>query len=148
MTTLTDNRLRGGEAALAEEGLLLQLAQLAEACAHGHAGLDAAAIEAASGLTALLMPAARVERIPALLAAGAVESAALALVPEEAGYMLSRGNGGWHLASFVLPGLDEEITAEGPTMALALIGAMAGALRAALQCGVLSAYPPAGSRVN
>jgi hypothetical protein len=104
MTTLTDNRLRGGEAALAEEGLLLP--------------------------------------------AGAVESAALALVPEEAGYMLSRGNGGWHLASFVLPGLDEEITAEGPTMALALIGAMAGALRAALQCGVLSAYPPAGSRVN
>ena len=148
MTTATDKRLHRGESALAEEGLMLQLSQLADACANGHPGLEPAAIETASGLVALLLPAARVDRIPALLAARATESAALALVPEEAGYMLSRGSSGWHVASFVLPGLEDEVTAEGPTMALALVGAIASALRAAMQAGTLSAYPAAGARVN
>ncbi|MBU3991608.1 MAG: hypothetical protein KKA12_03510, partial [Alphaproteobacteria bacterium] len=67
-------------------------------------------------------------RVEALLAAGAPESAALALIGGSAGYMLSRGGDGQHLASVVLPGRGEEVTAGGDTLALALIGALALAL--------------------
>ena len=67
-------------------------------------------------------------RIEALLAAGAGESAVLALFGGEAGYLLSRGAAGQHLASVILPGSAEEVTAGGDSLVLALIGALALAL--------------------
>ncbi|MDE2302777.1 MAG: hypothetical protein KGK11_09485 [Sphingomonadales bacterium] len=75
---------------------------------------------------ALLKPGAHFGR---LLASGALESAALALLPGEAGYMLSRGANGCHVASVALA---SESTAEAASAALALVAALAGALAAAL----------------
>ncbi|MCW1402101.1 hypothetical protein OKA06_07090 [Novosphingobium sp. MW5] len=60
---------------------------------------------------------------------GATESAALSLLGEDAGYMLSRGSGGQHLASVILPGRMEEATAGADSAALAIAGALAIALR-------------------
>ncbi len=102
----------------------------------------------AAGLIALLLPTARVDAVPALLSVRAYASAALALLPPEAGYMLSRGGHGSHMASLVLPGMDEEVTAEGASAALALLGALAAALHAALQSGALSSYPGGQHRAN
>ena len=67
-------------------------------------------------------------RVEALIAAGAGECAVLALFGGEAGYLLSRGGSGQHLASVILPGSDEEVTAGGDSLVLALIGALALAL--------------------
>ncbi len=67
----------------------------------------------------------------ALLAAGGGESAALALLPDEAGYLLSRGASGANLASVVLPGRIEDISSQGASAALALVSARAGALSSA-----------------
>lgn len=60
---------------------------------------------------------------------GAMESAALSLLGDDAGYMLSRGSGGQHLASIILPGRVEEATAGADTAALAIVGALAMALQ-------------------
>ena len=62
-----------------------------------------------------------------LLDHGAWESAAIELLGPEAGYMLSRGNGS-HLASVFLPGMSEDVTAEGASAALALMAAQMAAL--------------------
>lgn len=71
-----------------------------------------------------------VEAMEMMLAAGAGESAALALVPPQAGYMLSRGPNGVHLASVFMPDArKEEYTAEGDTAALALLAAFVSAVR-------------------
>jgi hypothetical protein len=67
-------------------------------------------------------------RVDAMLRAGAFESAALAVMGEGVGYMLSRGATGAALASVVLPDSDEEATAEAETPALALIAAHLAAL--------------------
>lgn len=68
-------------------------------------------------------------RFEALLSAGAGSTAVLQLFDgAEAGYLLSRGGGGPHLASVVLPGAAEEVSAGGDTVALALVGALALAL--------------------
>lgn len=113
-----------------------RLAELALACAGSFAADEAARIGEACellahapdrALLAGLAPPAPVV-VKALLAAGAPESAALALFGGGAGYMLSRGGDGQHLASVVLPGRGEEVTAGGDTLALALIGALALAL--------------------
>lgn len=81
-------------------------------------------------LAAWLGPVADVEAIECMLAAGAVESAALSLIPDHARYMLSRGPGGLHLASIVVPGsAREEYTAQGDTAALALLTAFVAAMR-------------------
>lgn len=60
---------------------------------------------------------------------GATASAALSLLGEDAGYMLSRGSGGQHLASVILPGQVAEATAGADTAALAIVGALALALQ-------------------
>ena len=63
-----------------------------------------------------------------LLSAGACESAALRLIGEDGGYMLSRGPGGMCLASVMLPGRAEESSCGGESFGLALSGAIALAL--------------------
>ncbi|MDE2597268.1 MAG: hypothetical protein KGL44_10365 [Sphingomonadales bacterium] len=74
-------------------------------------------------------------RFEALIAAQAFESAALALLGGEAGYMISRGGGQTHLASVILPGMTEDVTAEAASAALALLSAQAAALAAITRCG-------------
>lgn len=69
-------------------------------------------------------------RFEALLAADAHESAALALLGRDWGYMLSRGPGGVCLATLVMPNRDEDTTAQGDTPALALVLALTSALLA------------------
>ncbi|MBW8753057.1 MAG: hypothetical protein JF595_02720 [Sphingomonadales bacterium] len=69
--------------------------------------------------------AAEVER---LLAAQAYESAAISLMEPETGFLLSRGPNGVCLASVVLAGQTQETTAEGSTLALALLRAKTLAL--------------------
>ncbi|WP_298197172.1 hypothetical protein [Novosphingobium sp.] len=70
-------------------------------------------------------------RIDGMIAAGAPTSAAMALLGEGSGYLLSCGSGGGHLASVVLPGSAQDVSACGDTPALALVGAIATALAAA-----------------
>jgi hypothetical protein len=82
-----------------------------------------------------LPPAARFE---ALLAAGAHDSAAFALVPEAASYIISRAGEGGCIASVMLPGMEEEMTSEGESPALALVSALAAALAS---CGLDHAVP-------
>jgi hypothetical protein len=65
----------------------------------------------------------------AMCRAEAWESAALSLLGEDCGYMLSRGAGGRHIASVILPGRAEEATASADTAALALAAALAMALQ-------------------
>ena len=64
-----------------------------------------------------------------LHAAGTPESTALALLPMDAGYMLSRGGAVEpHIASVVLAGMAGEVTMTAANAALALIAALAAAL--------------------
>lgn len=60
---------------------------------------------------------------------GATESAALSLLGDDAGFMLSRGAGGQYLASVILPGRVEEATAGADSAALAITAALAMALQ-------------------
>ena len=48
----------------------------------------------------------------------------------------------------MLPGMDDEVTAEGASAALALLGALAAALHATLEAGALSPYPGGQRRAN
>ncbi|MCX7863740.1 MAG: hypothetical protein N2423_01675 [Novosphingobium sp.] len=64
----------------------------------------------------------------AMLALGAHVSAVLALIGNDAAFMLSRGANGKCLASAVTPDGAEEIVAEGSTLALALLAAHLSAL--------------------
>ena len=66
--------------------------------------------------------------LEAMLAAGAYESAVMALLGPEVCFMLSRGGYGLCLATVVLPGSENEVTAEASTPALALLTALASAL--------------------
>ena len=67
------------------------------------------------------------EKFRALVGAGAFESAALTFLNSACGYMISQGPGGACIATVILPGSHHEATAHGDTMALALVGACAGA---------------------
>ncbi len=68
-------------------------------------------------------------RLAQLLAAGAATAAVMELFEgAEAGYLLSRGGGGQYLASVIIPGAAEEVSAGGDSAALALLGAIALAL--------------------
>lgn len=69
-----------------------------------------------------------VATLEGMLASGAAESAALALLGDQARFKLSRGIRGECLASVMLPHRDHEATAAGQTLALALVGAKASAL--------------------
>lgn len=113
-----------------------RLGEVALACAGAFPGEEPARIRemtellqrapCAAALTGLSVPdPARIEQ---LIAASAGETAVLAMFGAEAGYLLSRGGGGQHLASVVLPGESEEVNAGGDSLVLALIGALALAL--------------------
>lgn len=78
---------------------------------------------------AALPDSARFEK---LLATGACMNAALALLPADAAFIVSRGNQGINLASVMLDGEDDEVAAEAATLGLALLAALAGAMQHAL----------------
>ncbi|HWU03015.1 MAG TPA: hypothetical protein VN222_09785 [Novosphingobium sp.] len=101
-----------------EEGLLQVAHNLLAIAPHGNGGIDAT-------LADHLPPRAAFQR---LLGAGAHDSAALALMPEQGSFLLSRSGGGACIASVLLPGMDEELTSEGESPALALVSALAAAL--------------------
>jgi len=113
-----------------------RLADLALACAGSYAADEGACLrEMAALLTSAPEGHARGLARPdpaaleALIAAGAGASAALAMLDGgEAGYLLSSGGNGQHMASVILLGNAEELTASGDTAALALVGALAMAL--------------------
>jgi hypothetical protein len=131
---------------------------LALACAGAFPGEEPARIREARdilasaphrGLVAGLTVPERA-RIEALVAADAGETAVLALFGGEAGYLLSRGAAGQHLASVILPGSSEEVTAGGDSLLLALIGALALALSEARPGAPLAneSRPRGGLRLN
>jgi hypothetical protein len=64
----------------------------------------------------------------AMLAVGTAASAALALLPQAAGFMLSRGLNGRVLASVILPGGRDDVVCEASSPALAMVAALCGAL--------------------
>ncbi len=77
-----------------------------------------------------------------LLGVEAWECAALSLLGDDCGYMLSRGIDGQHLASVILPGRAEEAIASADTAALAIIAALALALNdAPLRFGDVAETP-------
>jgi hypothetical protein len=62
------------------------------------------------------------------LAAGAYSSAALTLLEPGLSYMVSRGATPGCLASVVKPGMEKDVTAQGETIAMALVAAYLAAL--------------------
>lgn len=116
----------------------LRLAELSAECANALAEEEGDFLQSAYDLMSLapdagldeelvahLPPQARFE---ALLALGAHETAALALVPERASYILSRAGVGGAMASVLLAGMEDELTSEADSPALALISALAACL--------------------
>jgi hypothetical protein len=85
----------------------------------------------------IICPRARLE---ALLGEGAHDSAVLALLPEEAAYIISRSGGGKAIASVLLPLMEEEISAEADSAAMALLSALCACLQWA--CGVFEPGQP------
>ena len=83
--------------------------------------------------------------LEALLALGAHESAALALMGDDSAFMLSRGTNGNCLASVMLPDSLEEMVAEGSTLALALLCAFLSSL---LADGKKASGKPAGDSTS
>ncbi|NBC37535.1 hypothetical protein GTZ99_13350 [Novosphingobium sp. FSY-8] len=123
----------------------LRMAELCRDCAGAEPAEEAAMLELAhalllaapggnSGLLDHLPPRAGYDR---LIQVGAHDSAALSLMPELASYLISRAGDGGCLASVYLPGMDEELTSEADTPALALISALAAALASVTDLGGL-----------
>ena len=120
------------EGHLAEVYWRMRVAELGSACCISEPAGEADGIREAFHLLMLAPPGplsqwkvrGSQERIEAMLAAGAGESAALSILPPDAGYMLSRGANGEHLASVFLAGADHEMTSHGATAALALVAAL------------------------
>ncbi len=67
------------------------------------------------------------DMIEVMIAAGAYESGALAVIGTDATWIVSKGGEGRCLASIVLPGMSEDVSAEGASPALALLAAWAKA---------------------
>ena len=96
---------------LAESYWRMRLEELGLACRISEAAGQADGVREAFDLLMLAPPGLHkhlsqhlVEaKIDAMLATGAYESAALSLLPRSAGYMLSRGPSGEHLATVILP---------------------------------------------
>ena len=113
-----------------------RLSELCEACIEGAARETTARLREAFALFSLApeestlhgAPMPRTAAFEAMLACGATDSAALALLPQGSGFLLSRGEDGLCLASVMLGGSHEEVTAQGATPALAMLSAMAAAL--------------------
>lgn len=131
-------KIRDDEGGLPEAFWRARLLELADDCRDGGAAGEADRIREAWNLLALaprsggIVPAnlPAETTLEAMLGVRARESAALALLPEDAGYMISCGAGGVHMASIFLPGAISEHTAEAGTVAMALIAALAEALAA------------------
>jgi hypothetical protein len=83
------------------------------------------------------------DMVEVMIAAGAFESAALAVIGDNATWMVSKGGDGRCLASLILPGMSEEVTSEGATPALALLGAWASAALVSKGSPVAEPSPPA-----
>lgn len=155
-TSAEAGRRTAGEDCIA--GWLRQLGELALACAGSFPGEEVhrlrdmrrllAAAPTPAMLCGLAVPGA--ERLDQLIAAEASAAAALELLGADWGYLLSRGASGQHLASVILPGAAEEISASGDTLALALVGALGLALvEAALtETPPQRHQPPARSRTR
>ena len=122
--TKTASQWRIALAQLCQDSALAQPGEESAMLRLGHALLSNLP-DPRSSLGDHLPPAARFE---ALLAAGAHDSAALALVPEMGSYIVSRAGEGGCMASVLLPGMEEEMTSEGESPALALVSALAAAL--------------------
>lgn len=118
----------------------LRLAELSRDCAVAQPEDEAARLGTAHDLLMLapdvpeleditcdLLPRARLD---GLLAAGAHDTAALALMPESASYILSRSRAGGALASVLLTGMEDDLTSQGESVAMALISALAACLAA------------------
>jgi hypothetical protein len=126
------SRSQRPEGHLAEAYWRMRLGELGTACCISEPAGEADGIREAFHLLMLAPPGmlsrrallSGEERIEAMLAAGAAESAALSLLPQGSGYMLSRGGNGEHVASVFLAGSDCEMTAQGTTAALALVAAL------------------------
>lgn len=120
------------EEPLAEAYWRIRLGEIGTACCISESAGEADGIREAyhvlmlapPGMLAQLGMRTGEQRIEAMLALGAFESAALSLLPKGAGYMLSRGANGEHLASVFLGQTDSEMTAHGATAALALVAAL------------------------
>lgn len=120
---------------LGESAWCLRLQEFVCDCVASTAGEQAKRLREAANLMRLAPPSVMVpggnavdqQTIEMMIGAQAFESAVLALMGPDAGYMLSRGNGTC-LATVFMPGLLEELTYEGATPALALLAAHASAL--------------------
>lgn len=118
----------------------LRLAELCQDCAIADCGEEAGPLRQALHLMAQAPDAddagmgAMADHLPpqahfeALLGLGAYDSAAMALMPEQASYILSRSASGQCLASVLLPDVDEEMTSQAQTPALALVSALMACL--------------------
>jgi len=127
----------------------LRLAQLCRDCAVAEGGEEADYLRLALRLMAMAPEADRMivadhlppeARFEALIAMGAYDSAAMTLLPEQASYLLSRSGAGACLASVLLPQVDEEMTSEAQSPALAVVSAL-------LACVVTMAGAQAGVAV-
>jgi hypothetical protein len=136
--TMTTSEWRLALAQLCQASALAECGEEDVLLRQGHA-LLASLPDQRSTLADHLPPMARFE---ALLAAGAYDSAALADA-RSGSYMLSRGGEGGAMASVLLPGMEEEMTSEAESPALALMSALAAALASA---GLTVAIWAAGRR--
>jgi hypothetical protein len=129
---------------LAEAYWRMRLEELGLACRISEAAGQSDGVREAFDLLMLappghylhLLPQLAEAKLEAMLAAGAYESAALALLPKNAGYMLSQGPNGEHIASVFLPASEQEMTAGGATAALALVAALMAELAEVYPIGV------------
>ena len=143
--------MTGPAGSLSLEDWRARLRDFAAECEDGRAADEADRIREAWVLCRMAPPSRRAllaghpdaTMLQSLLAAGAVESAALALIGPAMGYMLSRGGNGTALASVIVPHAGIDHSAEGATPALALVAALALALAAQADDG-----GPAARRLN
>jgi hypothetical protein len=99
-----------------------KLRRFADACRASSAAEQGERLREMRALTRSSLTPAMIE---VMIAAQAFESLALALIGEQAAWMVSKGGQGSCLASVLLPGMEEETTCEGASPALALLGAWA-----------------------
>ncbi|HZU62576.1 MAG TPA: hypothetical protein VFF98_02750 [Novosphingobium sp.] len=114
-----------------------RLAELCRDCALADAGEQADMLRMARSLFAIApedaspadaWPVPGLDEFERLLMVGAWESAAFDLMPPEATCLVSRSGEDSCMASVMLPGLAEEVSSDGDTVAMALTSALAAAI--------------------
>lgn len=118
-----------------------EMDRIANTCATAHAAEEQALVLRLIGLLEKADGAARrivgmpmdVSRLVSWVQAGAALSAMAKLLGSDAGYMLSRAPDGGSIATVVISDEKGEFTCFGETEAIALCGAVCGALAALLQ---------------